>query len=493
MHKIVRFPSIRLPSVRASMMLDFPSRSSNALRCRLRFTSSSDHELRIFAGLVSLARSMPFLRVKREGWTGRACGGGKMDVNRERNRRGGREGGLLTLRSFLPLYLSVFLIYGFNNAVTSAFSGYIVFLGGDMLLAGLQNSLFVLLAVGLRFALGPLADRRGARALLIGGAVSFLVPCLALPLCEDVGSAIALRSLQAFGLAAYHPNVAFYLTERSSGEESAYRISLTRFLSILSLMIVPAALFPLIGTAGYGSFFAALSFVAFSGCALVVMLPRGSSRSSGSRRFARGVVGIRSEFSAAVRQVFARELLPLIIMPAAFSAGYGTVLVFAPSVMQLSQGVSGGAVLSALSVGGMLGSAAATSFSRRLGVKGSLSCFAALFSLGLLGFSGAASSVAVLLVSACVGVGYFGATTLLVFALGLKLRASTSPSSPGSAFAAQQNFLDLGMVLGSAVSGAALSTPASFSWAFGVWGVTAAAGAIAFCVFYNDPFEERDE
>ena len=155
----------------------------------------------------------------------------------------------------MPLYLSVFLVYGFNNTVTSAFSGYIDYLGGDMLLAGLQNSLFIILAVALRFVLGPVADRQGARVLLIGGAASFLVLCLALPFCDDVGVAVALRAAQAIGLAAYHPNVAFYLTEHSSREDAARRISATRFLAILSLMVVPVALFPVIDVAGYGVFF----------------------------------------------------------------------------------------------------------------------------------------------------------------------------------------------------------------------------------------------
>lgn len=408
-----------------------------------------------------------------------------MVEGKKRLRRAG-----LPRASFVPLYVSVFLIYGFNNTVTSAFSGYIGFLGGDMLLAGLQNSLFILLAVGLRFALGPVADRRGARALLVLGAASFLVPCLALPFCEDVRAAIALRSLQAVGLAAYHPNVAFYLTQRSSREAAARRIGLSRLLSILSLMVVPAALFPLIGVSGYDVFFLALSVLALLGFLLALSLPKKALREQEGRHAKTCGGGGRGGFSRIVREVMRRDFLPLVAMPAALSAGYGAVLVFAPAIVQLSGALPGGVLLSALSIGGVFGSAAAAPSLRRIGARRSVAVLVALFAIGLCGLSYPAGAAFVLVASACTGFGYFGATTLLVSALGDRLKASASATSPGSVFAAQQNFLDLGMVLGSSVSGAILSLSAVPSWAFGIWGVVAVAGLIAFCVFYTVPREE---
>lgn len=387
----------------------------------------------------------------------------------------------------MPLYLSVFLIYGFNNTATSAFSGYIDFLGGDMFLAGLQNSLFIVLAVGLRFVLGPVADRRGARVLLVCGAASFLVPCLALPFCESVGAAIALRVLQAVGLAAYHPNVAFYITELSSREDTARRISVTRFLSILSLMVVPAALFPLADSLGYDMFFAALSLLALAGLLLALMLPREPDRSESGRdsRVRDGRRGFRTVRIAS--EVPEKALLPLVAMPAALSAGYGAMLVFAPVAASLP----GGLVLSLVSTGGMLGSAIAVPLFRRFGVKASLPGFVALFVAGMLGLSLPVTySAYELLAPICLGVGYFGSTTLLVSALGDRMKAAEGLSSPGSVFSAQQNCLDIGMVLGSVVSGAMLSSFSSASWAFAVWGAVAAAGLVMFCMFYTVPFEE---
>lgn len=410
--------------------------------------------------------------------------GDGMDGMEKRARRAG-----LTRAGFMPLYLSVFLVYGFNNAITSAFSGYIGFLGGDMLLAGLQNSLFIILAVALRFVLGPVADRRGARVLLIGGAASFLVPCLALPFCDDVGAAVILRTTQAIGLAAYHPNVAFYLTEHSSREDAARRISATRFLPILSLMVLPVALFPIIDVAGYGAFFAVLSLVASVGFLCVASLPRRRERADAARRAPASVRDGEkgAGFARVVREVTLTGLLPLVAVPAALSAGYGAVLVFAPVAVH----IPGGAVLGAVSVGGLLGSAAAAPLFRCLGVKGLLSGFVVLFAAGMAGLSLPVVAPAVSLVaSVCLGIGYFGATTLLVSALGDRLKSEEGISSSGSIFAAQQNFLDIGMVLGSAVSGAALSFSASSSWAFGIWAIVAAAGLAVFCVFYNDPFKD---
>ena len=95
---------------------------------------------------------------------------------------------------FLVL-VTTFFMFGFNNANTSVMPEYFLHIGGDPLIAGAQNSLCVLVAVGLRFGFGPLADRIGSKPLMAIGAIGFLIPCAIMPLCASLEEAFGLRIL----------------------------------------------------------------------------------------------------------------------------------------------------------------------------------------------------------------------------------------------------------------------------------------------------------
>ena len=102
---------------------------------------------------------------------------------------------------------ATFAFYAFNNVETSAMPSYAMELGGSAFIASAQTSLFLVAAVILRFAFGPMSDRRGPRFMMIVGALGFTLPCVLLPFCAELWQMLSLRAIQAVGLAAFHPCV----------------------------------------------------------------------------------------------------------------------------------------------------------------------------------------------------------------------------------------------------------------------------------------------
>lgn len=384
-----------------------------------------------------------------------------------------------------PLLASAFLMFGFNNTTTSALPEFITALGGNVFVAGLQNTLFVLGAVILRIGLGPLADRIGAKRLLIVGALGFFFPCVLFPLCDSVESVFALRLVQCIGLAAYHPSVSHYITCHSTKSALPHRISLFRFASTASLMILPAFLFPLIGTCGFGPFFTLLALIAFVGLLLVLPLPGENREALPSSEVHRAVSPETPETPCSnpsanepsksqIGSLPSRHLLATIAMPVALAFGYSVLLVFGPNFISTTiPEANSGLLLTAISLGGLAGSLLAPFAMRRLSVRWAVLLAMAALAGGMLLMGWSVGSFPLLIgASAICGLGYFGATTMLNAHLG----RIANPQKSGAALSAQQSCLDGGMMLGSLLAGALLQGGLPFA---GVLGCTAALLAVS--------------
>lgn len=396
----------------------------------------------------------------------------------------------MSMDQLWPLLASAFLMFGFNNTTTSALPEFIAALGGNVFVAGLQNTLFVLGAVILRIGLGPLADRIGAKRLLIVGALGFFFPCVLFPLCDSVESVFALRLVQCIGLAAYHPSVSHYITCHSTKSALPHRISLFRFASTASLMILPAFLFPLIGTCGFGPFFTLLALIAFVGLLLVLPLP-GEDRERGASRKTKPDNPLETPCSnPPANKPFGPQdsnprpschLFATIAMPAALACGYSVLLVFGPNFISTTMPqANSGLLLTTISLGGLAGSLLAPFAMRRLSVRWAVLLAMAALAGGMLLMGWSVSSFPMLIgASAICGFGYFGATTMLNAHLG----RVASPQKSGAALSAQQSCLDGGMMLGSLLAGTLLQGGLSFSGVLGCTAILLAASAFAWLFF----------
>ena len=103
------------------------------------------------------------------------------------------------------LFAAGFCAYGCNHACMIYVPLYVVALGGDLLQAGLQATVFLALAVALRFAIGPWADRKGAKGPMLLGLAAYVAGAPLLGLCHDFAAVLVVRCLQAVGMAAFFP------------------------------------------------------------------------------------------------------------------------------------------------------------------------------------------------------------------------------------------------------------------------------------------------
>lgn len=387
--------------------------------------------------------------------SGEPNGGEGTDVRESIPKQGAVDGRL----NYAYLMGATFAFYAFNNVETSAVPSYVMELGGPAFIASAQTSLFIVAAVILRFAFGPMSDRRGPRFMMIVGALGFTLPCVLLPFCAELWQVLALRALQAVGLAAFHPCVSLAVSRISQPGMLGTRMGIVRFVSTLSLMMGPALLFPLIDRVGYRVFFGVLCMLGLVGLVLLGMFddgrPAGDAESGGSvRHRVWGSIGPGS---------LMRRFTPLLVYPFVCAFGYGAMLNFGKMlVADVMPGVNDGLVFTFVSVGGLIGSLSCGQLVDRMGERGTVVGALVFAGAGLLVLGAARDVVSFALGGVAFGVGYFGATT----ALTASLAAKTDDGCRGSALSLQQSCLDVGLAAGSLLAGAIVQVTASVSFAF---------------------------
>lgn len=382
--------------------------------------------------------------------------------------------------------IAAFLLFGLNNTETTALPTYAMSLGAGPFVAGLQNSLFVLLAVLLRIPFERVVEQRGSRFAMIAGALGYTVPCLALVGCSELWQVVVLRLAQAFGLALFQPSVAQYLAATSPASKLGRRLGIVRFATTASLMAGPVTIFPLIDAHGYGTFFVALALVGTCGTAVALALPRDRTGADASRgrRAAGARTGAGARAAAASHLAASAPLaLPvppplrqralLLAGPLLLASGYSVVMNFGQTLAdEVLASCSDGMLFAFVSTGGLVGSLVAGWAADRFGPKRSVGCTIAANGLGLLLMALGRSPEVVLAGALLCGAGYFGATATLVAAAG------ASSGGAGTFLARQQSALDLGMIAGGLLAGAMMQggLPVSATYL----ATSAAAGACLF-------------
>lgn len=376
--------------------------------------------------------------------------------------------------------LSAFFVFGFNSTLTTALPGYVGFLGGDAFLGSLQNSLFILAAVVLRFVFAPLADRWGSRTLLVLGALGFCLPCPLLAICDSYWQVLALRLVQAIGLAAYHPNAAAVVSGIAAQGRCGMWLGLLRFVTTASFMVGPALLFPLIARAGYGAFFFAMTLAAFVG--LLLLLPtKGGRRAAGGAASGAAAdaapAGDAAPVGARERHAALRRLWPLLALTFVLACGYGVIVNFGARLSsELSAGSNSGLTFTFMSAGGLAGSLVAgrafDAWGARRVVPGCVACAAAGFAVFASAGAAACGFAAIAGGAGLAGFGYYGGIAALNAGV-----ATGAGICRGYLLSMQQNCLDIGIACGGLLGGAILTLGGNTTQLFGMSGIVLAACA----------------
>lgn len=376
------------------------------------------------------------------------------------------------IRNTFPLIVATFLLFGVNGTGMSAMSEYVIDLGGNAMIAGLQGGAFILAAVLLRFITGPLADRLGSKPMLLLGGIAFLAPGAILPFCKSLSLVIALRIVQALGLASFHPNIPHYLTEEYSETESSRLIGYARFAGTGALIATPILLFPLIDSFGYKSFFAALSCMSLVALLCIFLMPEHHHTSKQS-------IAKKADRRISLEEI--HRFLPYFVLPFILALGYSIILMFGPLYLkQYAEESNGGLIVALASAGGLAGNLLVSGLREKRGLAQIKNTTILCLAFGLCLISMAPVRVSAAYIGALIGgFGYSGGTTMLIAELGTQAKKRL----PGTFFSIQQSCLDLGLSAGGFLVGVLVQAGISLSSIFALFGLLLAT-ALAVWVSY---------
>ena len=349
--------------------------------------------------------------------------------------------------SLVGLSLAGFFMYGCNNILMTLLPAYALSIGATIVEAGVQGTVFLVLAVVMRFYFGPLADRRGARFVMAVGAASFIVSNVLLACCTTFWQLLLIRCVQAVGLSAFWPCAVAAVASIAPAGKGGLFIGAYRFATAASLLFGPLAALMLVDERGYAACFVVLA--GFAVAALVLSLccaPRGARAHAGADAHTGEAGTLRGAFASG-----RRSLVGLLCVTAVVSLGYGLSMNFVVTFVDAaSVPINAGLFFSCFSLGGLLANPlagwAADRCDRRFLLAGTLACMGV--GIGLVALSPAVP-LALLAAGFAAGAGSSGSTIVVLSTISVRV----DERYRASALAVQQNVVDLGIACASTLFG----------------------------------------
>ncbi len=380
-------------------------------------------------------------------------------------------------RTLLPLFVAAFLAFSYNNIFMSITPLYALSCSLSAFEAGTQTTIFLAVAIALRFVFGALADRIGTKPVMICGMLSFVIGAFVFVGSSSFASIIAARCIQAIGLASFWSCATTTVCNVSPIDKNGWYLGLYRFITSASLLLGPVLAFKLIELISYQICFVALGTSAFLALIALVAMPAVSASGHTSSDNSHNVspdassnippdtshnipsdtlYNVSSSWRARLKPFLSNKTLWFIVVCTLCAAmSYGLVFSFAGTYLNAcEETLNTGIYFTILGAGGLVGNPLAGWLSDRMNIRLSISLWLGCIGFGVLSLAYAPNNFFVLLTSGTlVGLGYAGNIT-----------ASQSLTSScmhiahrATAFAIQQNAIDLGIALASSLFGLAFS------------------------------------
>lgn len=167
---------------------------------------------------------------------------------------------------FLLVTLFTLIIFYTSNTLIPL---YVLELGGNSFHSGLQNAVFFLGAVVLRFYFGPLGDARGRKLPLLIGIFVFATSPIVFWFCQNVFHVILARFYQAIGLAAFFSTGNSLIADFAPPHKLGVYVALNRMMYTLALLTGPWLGQSVVDGWGYGTWFRVAALI--GGLALILM------------------------------------------------------------------------------------------------------------------------------------------------------------------------------------------------------------------------------
>lgn len=365
-------------------------------------------------------------------------------------------GGRATARALAPLFAAGFLAYGYNNIFMTLTPTFVTSLGGSLAEAGLQNSVYLAVAVVLRFAFGPLADRWGTKPVMAAGLASFIVGGTLFPFAGAFWQVVAVRCVQAIGLAAFWSSATATVSSTAPSESRGWWLGLYRLVTSVSLLVGPLVAFEVVDAVGFAACFGLLA--ACAAVALLCVMALGglgtapSTSGEAARPSAVPASGAAPSPGDSLRQSVSAVVLVVVVGGTFIAAvGYGLLFSFAgTAAAAMGLALGAGWYFSLVGLGGLAANPVAGLLADRLGPRRLLGAHLLLVAAGLALFPLAAHSSAAFAVSGlAAGYGYAGAMVCAQ----AEAASRVSAVHRATVLALQQNAIDLGIASAGAVFG----------------------------------------
>lgn len=349
-------------------------------------------------------------------------------------------------RQLAPLFFAAFLAYGYNNIFMTLTPSFVVAAGGTLAEAGLQNSVYLAVAVLLRFAFGPAADRWGTKPVMLVGLASFVLGGALFPLCIEFWQILLVRGVQAIGLASFWSSATATVSEVAPPHARGRWLGWYRLTTSASLLLGPLVAFGLVKAVGF-----AACFWALSGCSAVALACVGVMRPVRRRREQPEARRFRAKGSLSLVGAVGRAAAGTFVA----AMGYGLLFSFGGTFASAAGMIGNeGWYFTLVGLGGLAANPVAGILCDRRDARWLLGAHLLLMGAGVGLFAAAASSLPVLIASGlCVGYGYAGAMVCAQAMIARKV----AEKRQATALALQQNAIDIGIASASALYGAVFS------------------------------------
>jgi MFS family permease len=355
------------------------------------------------------------------------------------------------MTALILTYLSSFLMFGSNNVVTTATPGYVLYLGGSLPEAGLQNTVFILSAIVLRFIFAPFVDRLGIKRVMLVGALAFCVTTPLFFFCESFWQVVALRCVQAIGLAAFMPCASTFVTLNAPQASLGSAVGTFRIFTTASLMVGPPLAFPLIEAVSYGFFFIIMGAASVLGLILLLLIPNKSAQNSASldKNATQPPPTSPAQASVSRLHVIAKNA-PVLITQLVIALAYSSVFIFGKLFMETKfPTLNSGILFAFISLGGIVAGLVVGRLQDKKGMAPSMILSLAALASSYLIFAHSGTVFTLIPAALLCGLGYYGCTISAIGSIGTR----TQEQDRGFVISQQQNCLDLGLAFGSLLFG----------------------------------------
>jgi len=345
-------------------------------------------------------------------------------------------------------------------ASIAIFPGYSLAIGSSPFLAGLQNTTFGIIAVLLRFFLGPVMDRRGAKPLMLLGVFTFTTTPLLVMLSPSYTMLLAARVYQSLGLAVYLPGISTLTAAMAPANKIGTYLGASRIFINLGLLAGPSVALFIIGELDYNSWFIASALT----CAISLVLLYAVKTPPVSFRTGQ----IASSLGQLRKALTVRQIYPIIGGIALYAFTYSAVVSFAAvHIESASPGAQAPYFFIILGLAGVAGCLGAGILSDRFSRQKVAWPLLLTVSAGAIAFSFLYLSPAMIIICGVIlGIGIQGSS--LVFAAWLI--DISKPEMRATTMSLQENTIDIVFAAGALVFGLAAQGPGLGS-AFLVTGV----------------------